>query len=94
MNKYGLMGQGMLAHGKVIKRMEKVLCIILMAISIKENGLMTKQAEKECIPMKMGQGIRGSGDKISKMVLENNNGQMVKYMKENIKMAARTVKGS
>lgn len=44
--------------------------------------------------MKMGQDMRVSGDKISKMVLENNNGQMDRFTKDNIRMDVSTVKES
>ena len=44
--------------------------------------------------MKMGQDMRVSGDKISKMVLENNNGQMDRFTKDNIRMDVSTAKES
>jgi hypothetical protein len=47
--KYGLMGRNILASGKTIKPMDKVFCIIQMAMFIKDSGLMIKHMEKELI---------------------------------------------
>jgi len=72
--------------------MEKEFYIILMEIYIKVNGLMIKQVELVYILIKMEQDMKASGDKTNKMVLENNNGQMDKYMKDNIKMDVNMVR--
>ena len=78
----------------MIKLVDMVSCIMQMKISMRVNGLKTRQTEKESISMRMAQHTMGNGKMINSMESELSLGLTVLFMRGNIMMEKRTDLGS
>ena len=83
-SKFGQMVPVMKATGKIIEHREKESSLILMATSMKEIGLTTRQMVMECTFMSTEQGMRATGWMIYSTEWEKNHGQMVPFTRVSI----------
>ena len=90
-NKFGLMSQGMKGTGLMIRLTDMVNCFMLMGISMRVNGKMTKQTEEVHIPMQMEQNTQEIGRMINSMGLVSRHGLITQYMKDNTGKGKRMV---
>lgn len=81
--KSGLMAQDTMVSGEMVWPMDMVDLYMLRVMSMRENGLRTKQMVMEFTHISMEVDTRVIGYKINNMVVELNNGQMVPNMKVN-----------
>ena len=89
----GLMALGTIVNGKKENiYVEKENFGMLMAISSKENGRMTKQTDTEFIYMSMEQNMKEIGRMTYKTVMVLRRGQMVRNMKGTIRKAKNMVR--
>lgn len=82
--KYGLMDQNMKDFGILVKLKGMEGSYWLMANHTKENGKMIRLMVKEYTGIVRGLDMKVCGSMISKMDLEENNGQMDHIMKDSI----------
>ena len=81
--KSGLMAQDTMVSGEMVWPMDMVDLYMLRVMSMRENGLRTKQMVMVFTHISMEVDTRVIGYKINNMVVELNNGQMVPSMKVN-----------
>lgn len=75
--------------GRIIKQMARAFSITPMAMSIRENGSMTKLTVTGRILIQMGPSMLGSGRMISRMALEFSSGLMVRNIKDSTRMEVK-----
>lgn len=91
-NKNGLMAHATKAAGTMIKPTAMEFYTTQMAMSMKDNGRMTKQTGKAYILMLMVPSTTASGKKTNSMASVLNLGQIMQFTKVSTSKEKRTVK--